>query len=84
MNGDFNAPDRKDYSIEPTSAAYEFTPGDGVRGNIHQQTREAYRIPSLSDRAAVVKIVNRTGRLRLFSCVLQTTVRATGEGSFTA
>jgi hypothetical protein len=84
-NNDFDTPYRQDYSVAPLDASFAFTPGDGVRGNHHQQTREAYRLPAVRDRAVRIKIVNSQGRLRLLSAALQTTVRATqATGSFPA
>ena len=83
-NNDFDTPYRQDYSISPLDAAFAFTPGDAVRGNHHQQTREAYRIASVRDRAVRVKITNTQGRLRLLAVQLQSTTQATPTGSFPA
>ena len=81
-NNDFDTPYREDYSIAPLDASFTFTPGDAVRGNHHQQTREAYRLNAVRDRAVRVKIVNTQGRLRLLAVQLQSTVQATPTGSF--
>lgn len=83
-NNDFDTPYRQDYSIAPLDASFAFTPGDAVRGNHHQQTREVYRLNAVRDRAVRVKITNTQGRVRLFAVQMQGTVQATPTGSFPA
>lgn len=73
VNNDFPTAGRQDYSIQPDDDAFEFTPGDGVRGDLMQAVREPFEI-TLAGRSALVSITNRQGRIRLSGLRLSETV----------
>lgn len=75
INDDFNVPNRQDYSIEPSSSAYTFTPpaSSSVNGDRHQSVRYPVRVPGAYRRVLRFRIENTQGRLRLQSLTLETT-----------
>jgi hypothetical protein len=79
VNKDFGAAQRQDYSIQPDSAAYAMTPGAGIRGDLHQESRDC-RPVSLTGRAAQLKLVSTTGRVRIMAAMLETTKEPTHPG----
>lgn len=68
-NNDFYAAYREDYSIQPTSSSYEFTPGDDVYGHLHQESRLQQSANALG-RSARVKLTNSTGRVRVMAAAV--------------
>jgi hypothetical protein len=66
----FAQPYRQDYALIPTGTGFAFTPGTDVRGDLHQEHREAFRVQT-SARAPQITLVNSQGRLRLLSLKLK-------------
>ncbi len=81
-NNDFYAPYREDYSIQPTSSTYEFTPGDDVYGHLHQESRETASANALG-RSARIRITNTQGRVRVMQASVDMVPQPAPAGSTT-
>ncbi len=79
VNGDFFTAGREDYSIQPTSAAYEFTPSDNVSGGLMQEAREPWEV-TLAGRTCRVQVLSTQGRWRLSNCRLVETIDDNAAG----
>jgi hypothetical protein len=73
VGNNFFTAGREDYSIQPTSSTYAFTPGANIRGDLHQEAREPWDV-TLSGRSARVQILGTRGRLRIGAIRLAETV----------
>ena len=73
IGNNFFTAGREDYSIQPTGAAYEFTPGANVRGDLHQDAREPWDV-TLAGRSARVQLLGTRGRCRIGTIRITETV----------
>lgn len=79
VNGDFITAGREDYSIQPTSAAYAFTPSASVSGDLMQEAREPWEV-TLAGRSARVQVLSTRGRWRMGNCRLTETIDDNAAG----
>jgi hypothetical protein len=79
VNDDFGARARQDYSIEPESSTWSMVPGEGIRGDLHQESRDCRRA-NLTGRSAQLGLVNTQGRVRILAAMLDTTKEPTHPG----
>jgi len=79
VNGDFYTAGREDYSIQPTSAAYAFTPSANVSGDLMQEAREPWEV-TLAGRSCRVQLLSTRGRWRMSNCRLTETIDDNAAG----
>jgi hypothetical protein len=65
VNHDHGTAHREDYAIVQSGPAWTFNLGAGVRTDLHQATRETFRLMTRPAQSTRVKVVNSTGRLRI-------------------
>lgn len=80
--GGFYNPYREDYSIQPTSSSYAFTPGADVYGHLHQESREQYGA-NATGRSARLRLETTQGRVRLMGARVDLTPIGAPAGSST-
>ncbi len=79
VNNDFGRSKRQDYAIVPTGSSFAMTPGTGIRGDLHQESRHCEEV-SIEGRSAQLGLVNTTGRVRILSAQLDVTKDPTLPG----